>query len=97
MANGGLLSFRHVEIFWHMKEEFRNTKRSWMFLMHVFLSVSKHFQVSDKQLKHRKTCIVQVIEHSMTSLSFQTAIQKNKAKLSSFVQFEKEMVSYLAV
>ena len=33
------------------------------------------------------------IEHSMTSLSFQTAIQKNEAKLSSFVQFENEMVS----
>ena len=31
-----------------------------------------------------------VIEHSMTSLSLQTAIQKNEAKLSSFVQFEKE-------
>ena len=30
-----------------------------------------------------------VIEDSMTSLSFQTAIQKNEAKLSSFVQFEK--------
>ena len=30
----------------------------------------------------------------MTSLSFQTALQKNEAKLSSFVQFEKEMTSY---
>ena len=30
-----------------------------------------------------------VIEHGMTSLSFQTAVQKNEAKLSSFVQFEK--------
>ena len=30
----------------------------------------------------------------MTSLSLQTAIQKNEAKLSSFVQFENEMVSY---
>ena len=29
----------------------------------------------------------------MTSLSFQTAIQKNEANLSSFVQFENEMVS----
>ena len=29
----------------------------------------------------------------MTSLSFQTAVQKNEAKLSSFVQFEKEMAS----
>ena len=27
----------------------------------------------------------------MTSLSFQTAVQKNEAKLSSFVQFENEM------
>ena len=33
-------------------------------------------------------------EHGMTSLSFQTAVQKNKAKLSSFVQFENEMTSY---
>ena len=35
-----------------------------------------------------------VIEHIMTSLSFQTAVQKNEAKLSSFVQFENEMASY---
>ena len=35
-----------------------------------------------------------VTEHSMTSLSFQTAVQKNKVKLSSFVQFGNEMVSY---
>ena len=34
-----------------------------------------------------------VMEHSMTSLSFQTAIQKNEAKLSSFVRFEDEMGS----
>ena len=34
-----------------------------------------------------------VIEHGMTSLSFQTAVQKNETKLSSFVQFGKEMVS----
>ena len=27
-------------------------------------------------------------------LSYQTAIQKNKAKLSYFVQFENEMMSY---
>ena len=32
-----------------------------------------------------------VIEHRMTSLSFQTGVQKNKAKLSSFVQFENEI------
>ena len=38
-----------------------------------------------------------VIEHGMTSLSFQTAIQKNEAKLSSSVQFEKQMVSYHAL
>ena len=38
-----------------------------------------------------------VIEHSMTSLSFQTALQKNEAKLSSFVQFENEMASYRAL
>ena len=31
-----------------------------------------------------------VIEQGMTSLSFQTAVQKNEAKLSSFVQFENE-------
>ena len=36
-----------------------------------------------------------VIEHSMMSLSFQTAIQKNKAQLSYFVQFENEMMSYM--
>ena len=34
-----------------------------------------------------------VIEHSVTSLSFQTAIQKNEAKLSSSVQFGNEMAS----
>ena len=38
-----------------------------------------------------------VIEHGMTSLSFQSAVQKNETKLSSFVQFEKEMVSYRAL
>ena len=38
-----------------------------------------------------------VIEHSMMSLSFQTAIQKNEAKLSSFVQFENGLVSYSAL
>ena len=37
------------------------------------------------------------MEHSMTSLSFQTAVQKNEAKLSSFVQFENEMASYRAL
>ena len=37
------------------------------------------------------------IEHGVTSLSFQTAIQKNEVKLSSFVQFENEMVSYHAL
>ena len=31
-----------------------------------------------------------VIKHGMTSLSFQTAVQKNEVKLSSFVQFENE-------
>ena len=35
-----------------------------------------------------------VIEHGITSLSFQTAKQKNEAKLNSNVQFENEMVSY---
>ena len=38
-----------------------------------------------------------VIEHGMSSLSFQTAVQKNEAKLSSSVQFEKEMVSCCAL
>ena len=33
----------------------------------------------------------------MTSLSFQTAVQKNEAKLSSFVLFENEMASYRAL
>ena len=31
-----------------------------------------------------------VMEHGMTSLNFQTAVQKNKGKLSSFAQFENE-------
>ena len=38
-----------------------------------------------------------IIEHGMTSLSFQTAVQKNEAKLSSFVQFENEIESYRAL
>ena len=38
-----------------------------------------------------------VIEHGMTSLSYQTAVQKNEAKPSSFVQFENEMASYCAL
>ena len=38
-----------------------------------------------------------VIKHSMTSLSSQTAVQKNEPKLSSFVQFENEMASYGAL
>ena len=37
-----------------------------------------------------------VIEHGMTSWNFQTAVQKNEVKPSSFVQFENEMVSYHA-
>ena len=31
------------------------------------------------------------------SLSFQTSVQKNEAKLSSFGQFENEMASYRAL
>ena len=38
-----------------------------------------------------------VIEYSMTSLSFRTAIQKTEAKLSSFMLFENEMASYRAL
>ena len=38
-----------------------------------------------------------VTEHFMTSLSFQTAVQKNEARLSSFVQFESEIASYRAL
>ena len=38
-----------------------------------------------------------VIEQGMTSLSFQTAIHKNEAKLSSFVQFENKMAPYRAL
>ena len=34
-----------------------------------------------------------VMEHSMTSLGSQNPIKKNKAKLSSFLQFENEMAS----
>ena len=33
----------------------------------------------------------------MTSLSFQTAVQKNEEKLSSFVQSGNEMASYRAL
>ena len=38
-----------------------------------------------------------VIEHGITSLTYQTAVQKNEAKLKSFVQFENEMASYHAL
>ena len=38
-----------------------------------------------------------IIDHGMTSLSLETAIQKNEAKLRSFVQFENEMASYRAL
>ena len=38
-----------------------------------------------------------VIEHGMTSLSFQTAVQKNEARLSSFLEIGNEMASYHAV
>ena len=38
-----------------------------------------------------------VIVHGMTSLSFQTAVLKNEAMLSSSVHFENEMVSYRAL
>ena len=38
-----------------------------------------------------------VIEHGMTSFSFKTAVQKNEAELSSFVQSENEMASYCAL
>ena len=48
-------------------------------------------------VKTQEGVLCSVIEHSMTSLSFQTAIQKNEAKLSSFVQFENKMVSYRAL
>ena len=37
------------------------------------------------------------MERSMMSSSFQTAVQKNEAKLSSFVQFENEIASYRAL
>ena len=36
---------------------------------------------------------VQLLRH----LSFQTAVQKNEAKLSSFVQFKHEMTLYRAL
>ena len=38
-----------------------------------------------------------VKEQGVTSLRYQTAVQKNEAKLSSFVQFENEMASYRAL
>ena len=47
-----------------------------------------------KQLK-RVHC--SVIEYGMTSLSSQTAIQKNEAKLSSYVPFENDIASYRAL
>ena len=34
-----------------------------------------------------------VLEHDMTSLTFQTAVKKNEAKLSSLVQVENETAS----
>ena len=48
----------------------------------------------NKTVKTYEGVLCSVIEHGMTPLSFQTATQKNEAKLSSFVQFEKEMASY---
>ena len=36
-----------------------------------------------------------VIEHGMTSLTFQIAVQKNEAEF--FVQFENEIASYRAL
>ena len=36
-----------------------------------------------------------VIEHGMTSLNFQTAVQKERSE--AFVQFEDEMASYRAL
>ena len=38
-----------------------------------------------------------VIENGMTSLSFLTAVPKNKAKLSSYVQSENKMALYRAL
>ena len=38
-----------------------------------------------------------VIEHGMTSFALQTAIQKNEAKLSYFVQLENKIASYRAL
>ena len=38
-----------------------------------------------------------VVECAMTILRFQTAIQKNEAKMSSFVQFGNEMALYRAL
>ena len=38
-----------------------------------------------------------VIEYGMTSLSFQTAVQKNEGKLSFFKQFENGMASFRAL
>ena len=38
-----------------------------------------------------------VIEQGITSLTFETEVQKNEAKVRCFVQFENEMVSYLAL
>ena len=38
-----------------------------------------------------------VIEQGMTSLIFQTAIQRNEVKLSYFVRFKNEMASFRAL
>ena len=51
----------------------------------------------NETVKTQEGVLCSVIEHGMTSLSIETAIQKNKAMLSSFVQFENEMASYCAL
>ena len=50
----------------------------------------------NKQFNIARRAFSSVIEHGMT-LSFQTAVQKNEAKLNCFVQFENEMKSYHAL
>ena len=54
---------------------------------------AKHGSSADKtHIVQVTVCLLSML--GMKSLSIQTAIQKNEAKLSSFVQFENEMASY---
>ena len=55
----------------------------------------QHNTIQYNTIKEGVLC--SVIEHDVMSLSFQTSIQKNEEKLTSYVQFENEMTSYRAL